>query len=217
MRLAMSLSTGLVRMAMFIWSLWTGPVRVAMFLRAGLVRIANLLWIKLLVKLEECFFEPLDDKYEDNPVGLAYIDLVRRKWPVMGVCILCIWEAPIVLILFKSLSAQGCGLTYARPLMDGYGMCLPSSQNNTPGLLKLWDDQESITNRSETPSSYIRTIMTSHLAMHNAELILQDQAGKLRGAFPNDNERQKVMLSLSKSYVLTYQFSRSSRPAFRIR
>ena len=115
---------------MFILSLWTGPVRVAMFLRAGLVRIANLLWIKLLVKLEECFFEPLDDKYEDNPVGLAYIDLVRRKWPVVGVCILCIWEAPIVLTLFKSLSVQGCGLTYARPLMDGYGMCLPSSQNN---------------------------------------------------------------------------------------
>ena len=41
--------------------------------------------------------------------------------------------------------------------------------------------------------------MTSHITMHNAELILQDQAGKLRGAFPTDIERQKVMLSLSKS------------------
>ena len=205
--------TGLV-LAM---SLLTRPVRLAMSLWAGPVRIANFLWIKLLVKLEEWFFEPLDDKYEDNPVGLAYIDFVRRKWPVLGVCILCFWEAPIVLLLLKSLSAQGCGLTYARPLMAGYGMCLPSSQNNTAGLLKLWDDQESITNRSDTPSSYIRTIMTSHVTLHNAELILQDQAGKLRGAFPNDNERQKVILSLSKSYILTYQFSRSSRPAFRIR
>ena len=188
-----------------------------MSLWTGLVRMAKFFWIKLLVKLEEWFFEPLDDKYEDNPVGLAYIDFVRRKWPVLGVCILCIWEAPIALLLLKSLSAQGCGLTCARPFMEGCGMCLPSSQNNTAGLLKLWDEQGSITNHSETPSSYIRTIMTSHLMMHNAELTLQDQAGKLRDAFPNDNERQKVMLSLSKSYVLTYQFSRSSRPAFRIR
>ena len=184
-----------------------------MSLWTGLVRMAKFFWIKLLVKLEEWFFEPLDDKYEDNPVGLAYIDFVRRKWPVLGVCILCIWEAPIALLLLKSLSAQGCGLTCARPFMEGCGMCLPSSQNNTAGLLKLWDDQESITNRSDTPSSYIRTIMTSHLMMHNAELMLQDQAGKLRGAFPNTNERQKVMLSLSKLYVLTCQFSRSSRPS----
>ena len=149
---------GLLWVVMFIltglalaMSFWTAPVRLAMSLWTGLVQIAKFLWEKLLVRLEAWFFEPLDDYFEENEVGLACIDIVRRKWPVIGVWILCIWEAPIVLFALKSLSAQGCGLAAARPVLEGLGMCLPSSQNNTAVLLKLWDDQESITNRSETP------------------------------------------------------------------
>ena len=139
--------------------------------------------------------ELMERDEDEEGTQLILVRWVRFYWPV---ALWCIWLLPRASLFFHYLAARGCGLTTTRPLMEGFGMCLPSSQNNTAWFLKFWDDQESITDRSETTSSHVRTIMTSHLTMHNSELILQDQAGKLRGVFPNDNERQKVMLSLGE-------------------
>ena len=45
-------------------------------------------------------------------------------------------------------------------------------QHNTTWLLKLWDDQASITDYSEKPPLDIRTLMISHLTMHSAQFNL---------------------------------------------
>ena len=169
---------------------------------------------QLDILLYRIFYRKLMDRYKDDEVRFALVCWVRRHLPLT---IVCIWWGPGVLLFLHYLSAGGCAFNTTRPYIETCGMCLPALQHNTTWFLKLWDDQASITDHSETPSYYIRTIMISHLPMYNAQLALQDQAVKLGVTLPDGIKDEKVMNSLSKSYVLTYQFSESLLLAFWIR
>ena len=164
--------------------------------------------------LHRMFFRKLTERYKDDEVRLALVLLVKRYFPVT---IMCIWWGPKVLLFLHYLSAGACGFNLTRPYMETCGMCLPNLQNNTTWFLELWDDQANITDHSQTPSDYIRTIMISHLPMYNVQLVLQDQAVKLQLTLPDGIKDEKVMKSLSKSYVLPYQSSESLLPTFWIR
>ena len=159
---------------------------------------------KLQTLLYGIFYRKLRDRYKDGLVKLAFVCWLQRHMPVT---VVCIWAIPGVLLFLHYLGARGCGFNTTRPYMETCGLCFPNSQDsNTLRLLKLWDDQPSITDHSETHSYYIQTIILSHLSMHNAQLTLQEQAIKLRDALP-DGEEDKVMDTLSKLYVLPHRGS----------
>ena len=143
-------------------------------------------------------YKKLMERYRDDEVKIFLLDWLRIHSLVIFVCY---WMVPGIFLLLCYLGTYGCGISPIRPYMEACGVCLrfeSRSQSSSPWYLELWDNQASITEYSETPSLYIRTIMLSHLPMYDAQIALQYQSVKLQGSFLSEMEDEKLVNSIGK-------------------